>query len=456
MLFAAITPTAVTAARITAAVAGALTSQGAPSAAVAVVRDGTTIYVRAFGLRDVARSTPADARTRYEIGSITKQFTAAAILQLKEAGKLALDDPLAEYVPSFPHARRITLRQLLDQTSGLPNYTDAKDFVRRAGEPGSLAEIEAMIAGPLHFTPGTKWEYSNSNYIALGRVIEVVSGMRYRDYMQTHIFTPLGMTHTTWIADEPHLRDFAIPYWHGRENHAPLAPSPPFGERWAGAAGAIVSTAGDMALWDEALAAGRVVSPSDLKLMQTPGTLANGTPTDYGFGWLIDTFDGEPRIWHNGGTFGSSSSNMLFPRQHLDVIVLENQGFVAASAIAGDVFEALYPKIAAGAHAVGAHENPAITARAKRLIADAIAGKIPASEMAPATARALTPKMLARVSQQLASLGPVRDVIFRKSSPYGNDEIYVYRVDFAQASLQFVMTIQRATNLLDGIWFKPE
>ena len=228
-----------------------------------------------------------------------------------------------------------------------------------------------------------------------------------------------------------------------------------FGGVWAGSAGAIVSTVGDLAKWDLALAAGKIVTPADLALMQTPGMLANGRPTNYGFGWIIDKVDGHERIWHNGGTFGSSSSNLTFPSDRLDVIVLENLADAPTSGVGDAVFETIFPEVAAAARTSAAGEDPAVTARAKHVITEAIAGTIPASELSPIVAKKLTPDLQNSVATQLESLGAVKDVIFKKKLAQGDDTTYVYRVDFAAASLNFVMTVNQKTNLLDGIFFQP-
>ncbi len=442
--------------RLTALAGDAIESQHAPGGAVVVVRDGAIVYEKGFGMRNIAASEPVDADTQFEIGSVTKQFTAAAILQLKERGKLRLDDSLAKYVPLFPHAHEITLRQLLNQVSGLPNYTDVNHFISIAKQPGSFEKIEGLIAGlPLHFKPGTKWEYSNTNYVALGRVIEVVSHQTYASYIRTHIFQPVGMTHSAMIADEPGLTDFATPYWRGAKNSETLSPAQPLYDEWAGGAGAIVSTVGDLARWDLALQAGKIVSPRDYALMTTPGRLANGMPTDYGFGWQIDSVDGQKRIWHNGGTFGSSSSNVTFPAQSADVIVLENEDGAATSALATKLYETMFPNLAVAAMQPGEGEDPAVTSRAKLLIDAAVKGALPTEQLSPLVREKIPPSKQQEIGQQLATLGAVKDVIFKKKADIGDDSTYLYRVDFANATVNFSLSINKKTNLVDGFWFGP-
>lgn len=314
-----------------------------PGLAVAVIRHGQIVYARSFGKRSL-HGPPVDLQTRFEIGSDTKQFTAAAILQLKERGKLSLDDRLVNYIPAYPHAREITLRELLDQTSGLPEFMMTNHFVHIVQtSQGSLIRIERMASGPLHFTPGSRWEYSNTNYIALGRVIEVASGLPYARYLREHLFAPAGMQQTTTIAGEGAVTDMSEGYWRGLRNNGPLEQAPNLGESWTWSAGDIVSTVGDLAKWDRALLQGKIISPADFALMTTPATLADGKRDDYGFGWWIDPVHGHTDIYHDGDTLGMSSSNNIFPQDDLQIVVLENQARDAASNTAGKVFEALLP-----------------------------------------------------------------------------------------------------------------
>lgn len=304
-----------------------IATQRVTGAQVVIVRNGKIVYQRSFGTRAVG-GPPVDAQTRFEIGSATKQFTAAAILQLKERGKLRLDDRLAKYLPSFPHANAVTLRQLLNQTSGLPDFTQTNHFFTRIAwtQAPTLANIERLSAGPLHFTPGTRWEYSNTNYTALGRVIEVVSHHSYHDYVRTNLFAPAGMTESTFIDSEKALPNVATGYWNG-VHHGKLRKAPVVPDGWLWSAGDIVSTASDLAKWDIALTHLRIISRSDLRLMSTPPNLPSAKPDDYGFGCWIDLVGGHTDVAADGDTLGISSSNDILPNDGLDIIVLENQAF---------------------------------------------------------------------------------------------------------------------------------
>ena len=308
-----------------------------PGATVAVVKDGDVIYIRGYGERDSQNRLPADDRTHYEIGSITKQFTAAAILQLKAAGKVDLDSPVATYLPSVPHAKDVTIRELLTHTSGLHDYMDGADPL--VGTPVTFDQLMARIADkPLDFEPGTSWAYSNTNYIILGRIIEVVSHQRWDAYVKERLFAPAGMSESSTIAGESAIADMARGYTvvNGRS-----IPSRPLDESWGSAAGAIVSTAGDLAKWGDALASGRIISRADYGLLTTSGQLVDGQTTGYGFGLILDSFEGLRRVWHNGNTFGFDASDQYFPDQRVRIIVLTNSADGSSDQIVGDVFNDL-------------------------------------------------------------------------------------------------------------------
>jgi D-alanyl-D-alanine carboxypeptidase len=309
---------------LTAAIAKRMAATEAPGLSVAIVRNGSIIFEHGFGRRGL-HGPPVDGNTEFEVGSLTKQFTAAAILQLKERGRLSLDDRLAKYIPDFPHADELTLRELLNQTSGLSDFVLTNHFLKISHSlPGSFERIAHMASGPLHFVPGSKWEYSNTNYIALGRVIERASGESYNDYVRRHLFQPAGMSRSTTIAHEPAVSDMAAGYWRGMQMKGPLVPAPRALESWFWSAGDIVSTAGDIARWDIALQSGKIIDSADFALMTEPARLTSGKTDDYAFHWWTDPLRGHRLRSGLGDTYGSSSADDLFPDDHLAIIVLEN------------------------------------------------------------------------------------------------------------------------------------
>jgi D-alanyl-D-alanine carboxypeptidase len=419
-------------------------------AAVGVVRDGQLIYVKTYGLRDIAKNEPVNENTRFEIGSVTKQFTAAAILQLQEAGKLSIDDKLAKYFPDFPHANEVTLRQLLNQVSGLEDYLHHLPS-EKISTAGSLEAVAALVNAPLRFTPGTRWEYSNTNYYVLGKVVEKVSGESWEAYVREHLFATAGMTHSAFVSDEPTLDNHAIGYWKGFNDALALQAAPAINEEWAGGAGAIVSTIADMAAWDNALTSGKIVSADDYALMSTPPTLPGGHPDTYGMGLGSDPLDGHKRIWHNGGSLGSFTMNATYPDDHLDIIVFENSTAGDPGAVEAAVLEAIFPDAAIAAHAVAPDEDLAMRPRILHFLDEAMSGTIQSDELAPHFAKMVTPEMQKQIAQQFVPLGKPTAVIFKGKDVAGDDTTYHYRVEFKTTAVQFEIRINNKTNLVDGI-----
>jgi D-alanyl-D-alanine carboxypeptidase len=338
--------------------------QGVPSVVIAAIRDGRLIYTKSYGLRDREHGLPAHTDTFYEIGSITKQFTAAAILQLQEAGKLDIDQPLATYLPTAPHASEVTLRQLLTHTSGLHDYFDGPDaeLDTLAARPITFDRLMARIADlPLDFPPGSRWSYSNTGYALLGKVIETVSGESYRAYLQRHMFDPLGMTRTFTVADEAHLRNMAVGYRHVGDQ---LKRELPVDITWAGPAGLIVSTLGDLAIWDAALPSGKVVAPASYDAMVTPFMTSASGSAGYGLGMFVDSAYDQPRIGHTGGSLGFTTADEYFPRQHLRLIAFTNSGDRSpepGEVVTNALFADLEPELARTATRSAPGEDKSVT-----------------------------------------------------------------------------------------------
>jgi len=262
-------------------------------------------------LRDVARSLPANAQTHYEIGSITKQFTAAAILQCKETGKIDLDATLATYLPSISHAKEITIRQLLTHSSGLEDYVDIANFETLASTPATFDQLLSRVSSkPLAFIRGTHFAYSNTNYLILGRIIELASGQTWEAYVKEHLFAPAGMTESATMAEEGQLADTARGYTY-TQGH--IVESKPIAESWASSAGGIVSTTEDLQKWGVALTSGQIISSADYELLTKSAQLSDGTDSGYGFGIKIDLLLGEPRFLHDGDSDRAVSPGILSP-----------------------------------------------------------------------------------------------------------------------------------------------
>jgi D-alanyl-D-alanine carboxypeptidase len=440
---------------IDAAVQKAIAVNKTPAAQVGVVQDGKLVVDDAFGLANLKEGVAATPQTQFEIGSVTKQFTAAAILQLKEQGKLKLSDPLGKYVPEYSQGKAITIEQLLWQVSGVPNYTEVNHFEHIAGTtPGSLdAALKLIAKKPLEFKPGTHWEYSNTNYLLLGGVIARVSHMPWETYIRTHIFEPAGMTHSGFIQDEPQMLDAATGYQRNKKGVYEVAPR--LNGPWAGAAGAIVSTVEDMAKWDEAFYGGKIISPQDVALATAAHRLQNGKSTGYGFGWFIDKKDGLTQIAHSGGTFGFASENDYYPKLREFIIVLASDAGPDPQFIAGKTFDALHPELAALDNTPAAGENPAITALARQWLHMAQTGQVDRSQLTAAFSKDLTPDAIAGAKDALGPMGAPTAFIFRGKTTENGITQYEYKVSFKTAAVKMVIGIDKAGKIA-GMGFEPE
>ncbi|MFY9709593.1 MAG: serine hydrolase domain-containing protein [Candidatus Cybelea sp.] len=420
--------------RVDAAVATALRYYDIPGATVAVLDGGKVIYARAFGFSNLAKHDRASTGTHYEIGSITKQFTAAAIVQLSQAGKLDLDAKLATYVSGVPYACAITLRQLLTQTSGLPDYLDGPDIDEAAKKPATFDQVISRIAGkPLAFAPGSQWQYSNTNYLILGKIVEVVSGESYEEYVAKQILAPLGMSATFTIADEAHVPAMAVGYRRVNGTFQPALGT--IGQSFASSAGDLVSTIEDLEKWDAALRAGRVVSVAGYGLMTTPQITTKGENAGYGFGLFIDSYDGQPRIGHTGGDYGFTTADEYFPTQGVRIIALTNDGNDNGHPEAGEIltnvaFEALFPEIAAAALRPSPGEDPSVTARVTVFFEQMQSGRIDYALLAPHLADKFKKRMASVLSSEFAAYGNPTAVVFRGERTESGEHWFDYVIHF--------------------------
>jgi CubicO group peptidase (beta-lactamase class C family) len=296
---------------------------GEPGLAAIVVRKGQTLYRAAFGLANVELGVALKPDHVFRIGSVTKQFTSAAIMMLAEEGKLAVTDPITKFLPDYPtQGRTITIEHLLTHTSGIQSYTNMPKWRGTWRQDLSLeALIDLFKDEPMQFAPGEQWRYNNSGYILLGAIIEKASGKRYADFAQERIFTPLGMKDTRYDLTEELVARRAAGYDRTGDrigNARYLSMTQPH------AAGALISTVDDLAKWDAALTAGRVMKPDSLARSFSPYKLASGNSTNYGYGWQISRYEGREVQEHGGGIFGFHAYVVRIPADGVYAAVLSN------------------------------------------------------------------------------------------------------------------------------------
>ncbi len=315
----------------------ALKQSGVPSASIAVVRDGKLAYAHAYGNARLDPKTPATPSMRYSIGSISKQFTAAAILMLQQQGKLSLDDKIAKFFPDLTDANNITLRQILSHTSGYQDYWPQDYLMPEMRKATTPAQIMAGWAKkPLDFAPGAQWQYSNTGYVIAGAIVQKISGKTPFEFLQANVFPQLG------ISDAYNTNLKALPdsdaRGYSRFALGPLRPSPKEGVNWMFGAGELAMTPRDLAKWDIAMLGQRVLQPVSWREMQTEVRLNDGLGSQYGLGVHVGTVDGHRVISHDGEVMGFTATNAVFPDDGDAIVVLTNQDAVGTS---GDIAKAI-------------------------------------------------------------------------------------------------------------------
>ncbi|MCS6816502.1 MAG: serine hydrolase [Blastocatellia bacterium] len=302
------------------------------SGAILVAREGKVIVSKGYGWANLEHEVPNTPQTKFRLGSITKQFTAMAILMLEERGRLSVHDPVCRYVPNCPEAwREITIHHLLTHTSGIPNFTNFPEYVKTQclGEPAPPAStLDRFRDKPLDFRPGERASYSNSGYIVLGYIIEKVAGEPYEAFLRKNIFEPLGMVNTGVDSNSRIMRHRAAGYtWQDDA----LANAPYIDMTIPHAAGGLYSTVEDLYLWDQALHTERLVSKASLEKMFTP------FKNNYAYGWVVTTHLNRKMIGHGGRINGFSTFIARYPDERVVVVVLSNLESAPSGRIARDL-----------------------------------------------------------------------------------------------------------------------
>ena len=311
-------------AKIDTAVTQVLSSTKVPSASIAIVKDGRIAYLQAYGLARLSPPMEATPQMQYAIGSISKQFTAAAVLLLAQEGKLTLDDPVSKYLPDLTRAKEVTIRMLLSHTSGYQDYWP-EDYVMTSMMVPTTAQHILDVWGkrPLDFDPGTQWQYSNTNFVIAGRIVEQVSGTPLIDLLKKRIFLPLGMDNV-YDTDASKL-PATDPTGYERHALGPQRPSPQEGTGWMFAAGELAMPAHDLALWDISVINRSLLDPASYTQILKPVLLKNGANSGYGLGVFLGKRDGHAYIEHSGEVSGFVSENLVFPDDRAAIIVLTNE-----------------------------------------------------------------------------------------------------------------------------------
>jgi CubicO group peptidase (beta-lactamase class C family) len=398
-------------------IAGHLQDKGFIGLSVAVVKDGKVVLAKGYGKKSLTTGEAVTAETPFGVGSITKQFVAACVLLLAEEGKLSVDDKVAKYFSNLTRAGDITLYQLMTHTSGYPDYYPL-DFTDRRMQKGISAEdlIQQYATGKLDFEPGTRYSYSNTGFIILGRVVEKVSGQPFGEFLQRRILDPLGMKHTMFDPDptNPALAT-------GYTSFALGSPEPAVAEpkQWNFTAGAIYSTAADLALWDMALAEGRVLKPESWSLMTTPVKLKDGRTWDYGCGIDIMRMHNETVFEHGGEVGGFLAETVMIPRTKMAVIAFSNADYASPNGIVGDVMALILRQPENVPHVDG----PPPKEVAISMLHQMQAGKLDRANLGEEFNFYMSDEKLQKAAPRLAALGEPESVTVNRVAERGGMEV---------------------------------
>ena len=414
-----------------------LQKQHVPGLALEVVQNGKVVKAKGYGLADVERTVPVTTETVFEIGSITKQFTATAIMMLVDQGKIGLDDKISRYRDGLPAAwQAVTVRQLLSHTSGIPDYEAIMGYGSYRNVM-TAPQVIALAAGkPMDFAPGTQWHYSNTGYFLLTLALEKITGQPYIQFIQAHILAPLGMTHTR--SSEPQdiipLRAAGYAYEDGRlQNRDAIQPTA------TGGAAMLVSTLGDMAKWGAEILAPTLLHEKDYALLWGDTPLADGTPSGYGFGWFVSPKHGHRALEHSGGTAGFTCDMLCLPDDRLVVIVLTNgyQSTARPTPVMDYCADLFVPSLA---YRPIPDREPQIAAALKDFYTHRTDPDVYAAPLSPAFAAALQSSWAARRSL-FQSLGPVQSVELVEQIGPAPKPQRRYRMRYAGLTLLVLVTL---------------
>lgn len=422
-----------------------LRTTGVPSASVAVVTHGQLAYAKAYGSAKLEPAVPATPDMRYAIGSISKQFTASALLLLQQDGKLSLDDPVSKFVPGLTRGSEVTIRELLSHTSGYQDFWP-QDYVMpmmlKPATPQSI--VDRWGKQPLDFDPGTRWQYSNTNYTIAGMVVEKASGMPFFQFVRRRILAPIGLLSASDFDASPSA---ANPTGYLRYALGPLRAAPDAGSGWMFAAGELAMTASDLAKWDASIIRRSLLSPSSYSELETEVRLKNGSGTAYGLGIGVAMQGGRLVLEHNGEVSGFTAENMVYPDDSVAIVVLTNQDAAPAS---GGIARQISSLLFATDDAV----TQINTGQARRIFESLQQGQIDRSLFTSNANAYFSDQALQDFAASLGPLGPPMGFVQISQQKRGGMTLRVYRVSFRGRNLR-VWTYELPDGKLEQLQVAP-
>lgn len=424
-----------------------LAKTGVPSASVAIVKEGKIAYLHAYGDARLDPRTPAKPEMRYSIGSISKQFTAAAILLLQERGKLSLDDKVSKFVPDLTRANEVTIGQLLSHTSGYQDFWPQDYAMPFVLQPTTAEKImDGWARKPLDFDPGTKWQYSNTNYVIAGVIVEKASGMPFIQFLREQVLAPAGIRNAA-DSDQEKLGS-SDPAGYIRYGLGPLRVAPDEGKGWMFAAGELAMPAEDLAKWDISMIDQTVMRRESYREMETEVLLKNGLGTHYGLGVDVDSQSGHRAISHSGEVSGFTAQNVVFPDDHIAIAVLTNQDAAsAAGIIARDITPLLL--------AVDDPATPAKLDQARKIFAGLQHGTVDRSLFTDDCNFYFSDQALKDFATGLKPLGTPQEFTQTRQALRGGMTLRVYRVKFPDKNLN-VWTYEMPDGKLEQYQIAPQ
>lgn len=405
----------------------ALAASGVPSAQVAIVEGGKLTYVKAYGQARLDPPLPARTDMRYSIGSISKQFTAAAILMLEEEGKLSLDDHVEKFVPGLTRGNEVTVRQLLSHTSGYQDYWPqdyVPPFMLTAVTSQKILDLWARK--PLDFDPGTKWQYSNTNFVIAGMIVEKAGHMPFLDFLRARIFKPLGMNSVADIDQNTLAATDATGYF--RYALGPPRVAPKEGKGWLFAAGELAMTAEDLQKWNISIIQKSLLKPASYKELETETRLKDGGGTNYGLGIRVLHINGRLVLQHGGEVSGFTAASVVLPEDGVAVVALTNQDAVDASAV---IMRAIVNRLVA----LNPPPEPDRDERVKKILEGLARGEIDRALFSDNANAYFTDVALKDYAASLAPLGEVENLRQTSTGKRGGMTFWDYTARYSGKSV---------------------
>jgi len=423
-----------------------LATTGVPSASVAVVTHGRIAYAQAYGAARLDPRVAARPDMPYAMGSISKQFTASAVLLLQQEGKLSLDDPVSRYIPGLTQGNQVTIRELLSHTSGYQDFWP-QDYVPPSMEHPITPQgiLDHWAKQPLDFPPGTRWQYSNTNFVIAALIVQKVSGTPFFQFLRERILTPLKLTSAVdFDANGPASTP---PAGYMRYGLGPLRPAPATGPGWMFGAGELAMTASDLARWDISIIDQSLLAPASYRALTTTTLLKSGASTGYGLGVDVGLDAGHRIIEHNGEVSGFTAENIVFPDDSAAVVVLTNQDAAPASGAIGT-------EVAGRLFTTEDAQTASRTARARAIFEGLQRGTIDRSLFTPDANAYFSAQALHDLATSLAPLGVPQEFVQIGQQSRGGMVERSYRVTFAHGALR-VWTYEMPDGKLEQYQIAP-